>query len=73
MVFYCGKLQLTVLKIKEFYSSLKRKSMMFSMRFITCIVIGETPYPSIRTPDQLKNDLSSGVRMSRPENCCEVL
>ncbi|XP_015758164.1 PREDICTED: fibroblast growth factor receptor 2-like [Acropora digitifera] len=34
---------------------------------------GETPYPSIRTPDQLKNDLSSGVRMSRPENCCEVL
>ena len=47
--------------------------MMFSLRFITCIVIGETPYPSIRTPDQLKNDLSSGVRMSRPENCCEVL
>ena len=73
MVFYCGKLQLTVLKIKEFYASLKRKSMMFSMRFITCIVIGETPYPSIRTPDQLKNDLSSGVRMSRPENCCELL
>ncbi|XP_029206362.2 discoidin domain-containing receptor 2-like isoform X1 [Acropora millepora] len=34
---------------------------------------GGTPYPSIRTPDQLKKYLSSGVRMSRPENCCEVL
>ena len=47
--------------------------MMFSMRFIACIVIGGTPYPSVRTPDQLKNSLSSGVRMSRPENCCEEL
>ena len=51
----------------------KMKSMMFSMRFIACIVIGGTPYPSVRTPDQLKNSLSSGVRMYRPENCCEEL
>ena len=59
--------------IKELFSPLQGKSMIISMKFITSIVIGGTPYPSIGTPDQLKDSLSSGKRMSRPENCCEEL
>ena len=43
---------------KELFSSLRRLSMIISIKFITRIVIGGTPYPSIKTPDQLKDSLS---------------
>ena len=41
--------------------------------FSVILVLGEEPYPTIRTPADLIACLSLGFRMARPEHCSDEL